>query len=297
MGAKAMLEVEARAKINWTLDVTGKRADGYHTLDMLMQSVSLCDKLTLSKAEGFSLTLSRGARVPDDGKNLVLRAAHALEDFTGKPCGAAMTLEKHIPVAAGMGGGSADAAGVLVGLNQLWDLGLSHAQLEEIGLTIGADVPFCIRGGLARAQGVGEVLTPLNAGREIWLLAIQPCRGLSTKDVFGALQWDAIDDANRPQTDKAIAALAKGNIPALAGSIGNVLQPIAKALRPPIGEAIDALRGQGALVAQMTGSGSAVIGAFANARMCRAALNHLRTVYRGCRMMSTQAQGIVVREK
>ena len=146
-----MLEIQAHAKINWTLDAVGKRPDGYHELDMLMQSVSLHDTLTMQEADSLVLMLSQGARVPDDGNNLVLRAARRLMEATGVERGAIMTLQKRIPVAAGMGGGSADAAAVLVGLNRLWRLGLKQTELEEIGLSIGADVPFCVRGGLVRA--------------------------------------------------------------------------------------------------------------------------------------------------
>ena len=156
------LSIQARAKINWTLDVVGTLPNGYHDLDMLMQSVTLCDQLTIEDAPECTLSVRmQGGFVPADGNNLVLRAARALQEATGETRGARMTLRKYIPVAAGMGGGSSDAAAARKGRNVLWNLGLTDERLEEIGLTIGADVPFCIRGGLQRARGVGERLTPL----------------------------------------------------------------------------------------------------------------------------------------
>ena len=181
MGMK--LKIQARAKINWTLDVVGTLPNGYHDLDMLMQSVTLCDQMTMEEAPQLSLYVRAQGRafVPADGNNLVLKAAAALQAATGCTRGARITLKKYIPVAAGMGGGSSDAAAALVGLNRLWGLGLSADRLEEIGLTVGADVPFCVRGGLQRAQGVGERLTPLAMKKPLYLVAFQPCRGLSTK--------------------------------------------------------------------------------------------------------------------
>ncbi len=292
-----MIEVAARAKINWTLDILGKRADGYHELDMLMQTVTLADTLLLGEADELSLTIGRGVRMRPNEDNLVLRAARALAQHAGISRGAAITLEKRIPIGAGMGGGSADAAGVLVGLNALWGLGLGMDALERIGLTLGADVPFCVRGGLARATGVGEQLTPLNIARPIWLVSVQPCRGLSTRDVFGTFRLDAVDPAVRPDNDAAAAALAQGDLAALAHSMGNVLEPVAVSLRPEIGEALARLRALGAIHAQMTGSGSAVYGIFAVAKTARAAWDKMRASYRNCAMISTAQEGIVLRNR
>ena len=231
-----MLRLQARAKINWTLDVLGKRPDGYHELDMLLQSVTLHDTLTLAPADAHSAELTlemRGwPRVRANERNLVLRAARALGEAAGVVRGARMTLKKRIPVGAGMGGGSADAAAALVGLNELWGLNLPAGDLERIGLTVGADVPFCVRGGLQRAGGVGEALRPLDAPRTIWLVAVQPCRGLSTRDVFGSLRADGLDARHRPDNDAAVAALRAGDLEALAAAMGNALAPAAAALRP-----------------------------------------------------------------
>lgn len=289
------LSIQARAKINWTLDVVGTLPSGYHDLDMLMQSVTLCDRLTIEDAAECTLSVRmQGGYVPADGSNLVLRAARALQEATGETRGARMTLRKYIPVAAGMGGGSSDAAAALKGLNLLWGLGLPDERLEEIGLTIGADVPFCIRGGLQRAQGVGERLTPLPLKRPLYLVAFQPCRGLSTKEVFTALHEEGIDPADRPDNDAAQRALAAGDVRLLGRSMGNVLEPVSRRMRPQLDEAIRAIESSGALGARMTGSGSAVFGVYAHAGVCKRAAQQLLQAYPACRMMHTADCGVVI---
>ena len=208
-----------------------------------------------------------------------------------------ITLKKYIPVAAGMGGGSSDAAAALVGLNRLWGLGLSPDKLEEIGLTVGADVPFCIRGGLQRAKGVGEKLTPLAMKKPLYLVAFQPCRGLSTKEVFTALHEDSIRDEDRPDNEAAQRALACGDVRALGSALGNVLEPVSRRMRPEIDRAICAIEENGAVGARMTGSGSAVFGVFMHAGACRRATERLVTAYPACRMMRTAAHGILIEEE
>jgi len=293
------LKIQARAKINWTLDVVGVLENGYHDLDMLMQSVTLCDQMTMEDADTLSLSLRSGAGtfVPADESNLVLRAARALAAHTGCERGAAITLRKYIPVAAGMGGGSSDAAAALKGLNELWGLGLPDDELEKIGLTIGADVPFCIRGGLQRAQGVGERLTPLTLKRPLYLVAFQPCKGLSTKEVFASLHEDGIRDEDRPDNDKAAQALENGNVRLLGKSMGNVLEPVSRRMRPDIDRAIRDIEAAGAVGARMTGSGSAVFGVFLHAGACRNAVQELQKTYPACRMMRTAECGVVVEKE
>ena len=196
-----------------------------------------------------------------------------------------------------MGGGSSDAAAALVGLNRLWGLGLSADRLEEIGLTVGADVPFCVRGGLQRAQGVGERLTPLAMKKPLYLVAFQPCRGLSTKDVFTALHEDGIRGEDRPDNDAAQRALAAGDVRALGAALGNVLEPVSRRMRPEIDRAIRAIEESGAVGARMTGSGSAVFGVFMHAGACRRAADRLAAAYPTCRMMRTAAHGVVVEKE
>ena len=289
------MRLKARAKINWTLDIVGQRADGYHLMDMLMQPVTLADDITLTPAKEITLTTGGTPLLPADEKHLAFRAAMALKAHTGYPGGAAIHVEKHIPVGAGMGGGSADAAGVLIGLNKMWGLALPQSELEIIGLRLGADVPFCIRGGLTRTTGIGEVMEDLPCGRSWPLVVIQPCEGLSTKEIFTAYHEGVVDA--RPDNAAAALALARGNAQTLSAAMANVMQPVSEARRPGIHEAIQALKAQGAFAAQMTGSGSAVFGAFADeasaARACEALRNRWERTY----LCSTCTESVVFEDE
>lgn len=315
-----MLRVKARAKINWTLDITGVRADGYHLMDMLMSSVELCDTLWLEKADALTLAVEKpqaegcskqqNARnlsekpqrpeadqatalpVPLDERNLVIKAAKALQGETGYAGGASMRLVKRIPVGAGMGGGSADAAAALVGLNELWGLGLPKDRLLSIGLAIGADVPFLVTGGFARVQGIGDILLPLPVPRPSPLVVVQPCEGLSTPEIFHA--FDATYDGGivRPQADMAAKALQTSNMVLLASSASNVMEPVSVAKRPQIGEAICMLEQYGAAKAMMTGSGSAVFGVFADKTQATEACERLSRQYEHIWLTQTAQEGI-----
>ena len=173
--------LHAYAKINWALDTVGLRDDGYHLLDTIMQSVSLHDDITIELDSKLSLSVVDAPHVPNDESNLILRTAEALRQHTGTTSGAHITLRKRIPVGAGLGGGSTDAAVVLRALNDLWELRLPEETLYEIGLSLGADVPFCLHRGLCRAQGIGEILTPFTAKKQYPLILIQPCQRRNRK--------------------------------------------------------------------------------------------------------------------
>ena len=272
-----MLCLKAHAKINWTLDIHGIREDGYHLMEMLMQTVEMHDTLWLEAAEELVLENAAdetgtpikdstdgmsSAAVTYDEKNLVYRAAKLLKNTYGVEKGARMRLLKKIPSGAGMGGGSADAAAALKGLNELWKLHLSQEELLKLGLSLGADVPFMLTGGLAHVSGIGEVIRPLEPAPEIWLVMLQPCGGLSTKEVFGA--FDALDPAKlaRPDTSKAQQALLEGNLVTLGTAMNNVLEGVSAAVRPALGEAAWELERLGAVRGMMTGSGSVVYGVF-----------------------------------
>ncbi len=190
-----------------------------------------------------------------------------------------------------MGGGSADAAGVLVGLNRLWQLHLSQDELEAVGLTLGADVPFCLRGSLQRVQGIGEKMTPLPCKKMLPLCVIQPCEGLSTGAVFKAYHSESIHAS--PQTQQAMEALQQGDLPKLAASLGNVLQGVSEGMRPAIGQAIQSLREAGAVTAWMTGSGSAVFGVFEDNASAEQARERLHQQYDRCWVCATCMDSIV----
>ena len=282
--------IQAFAKINWSLDITGVRDDGYHLMDMLMQPVSLADEITLEPSGTLSITTGGYPHSRADETNLAWRAAAALKEATGYPGGVSIHVHKAIPIGAGMGGGSSDAAGVLFGLNRLWGTGLSSGALEQIGLTLGADVPFALRGGLSRTRGIGEILENYTNKYSYWLVVIQPCAGLSTAKVFSL--WKETAPSVRPDTDAALSALETGDFPKLCGSIGNVLQPVACRLRPEIESACAALVREGASAARMTGSGSAVFGVFRNAATAEKAYRSLAPAEKNIYLCHTQQDSL-----
>ena len=261
----------AHAKINWSLNITGLRADGYHLLDMLMQTIDLHDTLEIEPAVGLSLTVDD---TPAGEENLVLRAAMALNRHAGTRRGARMALIKRIPARAGLGGGSADCATALRALNGLWGLGLSEVELLEIGLSLGADVPFCLTGGLARVRGIGEDILPVPQAPSIPLVLVVPGGGLSTGAVFSL--WDR---GGYPEVRLDKAALAgaviAGRLDEVDRLCANALTSPAVSLMPEIGSLIERMRALGAGAAFMTGSGSAVVGAFADDDAARGAARSL----------------------
>lgn len=264
------LTVKAPAKINWSLSICGDRPDGYHDLDMLMQSIELSDVLTFETSRWLTLDVN-GQRLPSGNRNLVIRAANALNDTMGKHFGAHITLKKHIPSRAGLGGGSADCAATLLALNHMWNLHLPLKTLQQIGLSLGADVPFCLQRGLCRAQGVGEILTPREDAPVIPLAMITPGGGLSTPTVFKA--WNAGGYPMTPvETDALADALLAGDLDRAQELAHNDLEAPAISLMPEIGELIERFRSLGARFVRMTGSGSTVFAAFDSDEAARAAV-------------------------
>lgn len=270
----------AHAKINWALNVTGRRADGYHLLDMLIQRLELADELTLTRADSLTLRVQNQPGLPGDERNLVFRAAQALKAYTGYCGGARLSLTKHIPLQAGLGGGSADAAACLLGLNELWGTGLRLPELSRIAETLGADVPLCLAPGLARAQGIGEQVTPLPGAPSLPLLILQPGHGLATAEVFS--RFATAQKSPAADLEQAQTALLAGSLKGIRDSCRNQLQAAATAMLPEIGEAVDSLVKQGAAFAQMSGSGSAVFGVFDSEQAAQAAHRALRPRWPVC---------------
>ena len=287
--------LRAFAKINWSLDITGIRPDGYHLMDMVMQPVSLFDEIELISSPDLSIVTDGNPPSRADHTNLAWRAADLLRQTCGIKSGVRIMLHKSIPMGAGLGGGSADAAAVLYGLNRLWHLNLSSLQLEKIGLSIGADVPFCLRGGLVRTGGIGELLEDRKCKINYWLLVFQPCRALSTREIFQS--FHASESLPRPDTDNVLTALAEGNAALLSNSIGNVLEPVSAHRCPEITEAVSALKAAGAFAAQMTGSGSAVFGVFRSRILAEKAGNYLKPRYRIIHLCHTQSDSIRIMEE
>jgi 4-diphosphocytidyl-2-C-methyl-D-erythritol kinase len=267
-GPTRRLVLNAAAKVNLVLEVLGKREDGYHELVTVMQAVDLSDKVTIEDGDVLELE-SRVPGVPTDGQNLALRAATALCEAAGITRGARITLDKRIPVAAGLGGGSADAAAVLVGLNRLWRLRWSVARLEEVGTRLGMDVPFFLHGGRALATGRGERIERLRSS-SLGLVLVNPRFAVSTAEMYGRVAPEMYTDGRHAKT---LAGGFGGRTPArVAATLYNGLQEAAVAAYPQIGRIRAALLAAGALGALMSGSGPTVFGvarSFEHARQIR----------------------------
>ena len=253
--------ISANAKINLGLDVTGRRDDGYHLVRMVMQELELCDTLTIEEAaeEGVRLETDR-ADLPADGTNLICKAAGLFlnEYCPGK--GVRISLRKRIPMAAGLAGGSADAAAALRGLDRLFGRGLSMEELCRMGVRIGADVPFCLMGGAALAEGIGEILTPLPAMPACRIVLVKPPCAVSTADVYRA--FDGETRVAHPDIDGQARAMRNGDLKEVLARMGNVLAPVTARKYPGIRTIRERLLDCGAEGAQMSGSGPTVFGAF-----------------------------------
>jgi 4-diphosphocytidyl-2C-methyl-D-erythritol kinase len=260
----------AYAKINLTLDIAGKKTDGYHLLRMVMQSVSLCDRLTLTQgAPGIRLRCGR-ADVPCDESNTVYKAAAAFFAYSGKLSCIDITIEKNIPSQAGLGGGSADAAAALHALNALYHTGYSVETLCKIGLQAGADVPFCVLGGTALAEGIGERLTALPPLPHCFLVICKPPVGVNTKRAYALADSLRVAGMN---TEPMLEAIRSGSLSAAASALGNDFERVVRL--KDVESIKQVLCLAGALGACMTGSGSAVYGIFEEksaAAACKAEL-------------------------
>lgn len=254
------LTVKAFAKINLSLDVLGTLENGYHEVKMVMQTVSLFDTVELEKRdEGISLSCSLHF-LPTGPENLAYRAAEAFFKETGISGGVRIYLKKHIPVGAGLAGGSSNAAAVLTGLNNLYSANLSTRKLCEIGATLGADVPYCIIGGTRLAEGIGEKLSPLPRLPYCHIVLVKPSFSISTKWAYDNI--DACPSIKHPPTDKLIEALHNNDLNAICDNMGNVLEDVSIAHHPILQEVKADLISLGALGAQMSGSGPTVFGIF-----------------------------------
>lgn len=258
------ITIRAYAKINLALDVLNRRPDGYHTVRMLMQSLALCDTLTLHKTEEPGITLS--ARNPEhypdvtwDEHNLIYKAAKLWMDNYPVRGGVHISIDKQIPSAAGLAGGSSDAAATLKGLNQLFEQNLSMEELQALGLKLGADVPYCILLGTALSEGIGEVLTPLKPAPALYCTLVKPATAVSTKYVYEHLD---LEHAVHPDIDAALTAAREQNILKLCRTLENILEPVAKTICPEIEEIEEKLRELGALGVCMSGSGPTVFGLY-----------------------------------
>ena len=251
---------KAYAKVNLGLDVIGKRADGYHEVKMIMQSIGIHDELTFSRQEkGIDLKIDR-IDLPADGNNLIYRAAKLIKESFGIKEGVRIQLKKRIPIAAGLAGGSTDAAAVFKGMNTLFGLGMSEEKMCELGVKIGADVPYCILGGTALAEGIGEKLTPLPDAPNAVLLLAKPEISVSTKDVYGKLRVEELKF--HPDIDGMTKAILRHDLAGVIERMGNVLENVTAEEYPVIGQIKDFMLNHKAVRAMMSGSGPTVFGIY-----------------------------------
>ena len=250
----------AYAKINLSLDILGTLDNGYHSLKMVMQSISLYDVVTVKKAEsGITLTTNL-PYLPTNENNICYKAAKKFFEYTNIKSGINIDISKRIPVGAGLGGGSSNAASVLKLLNKLFETKLSLKELCGIGATIGADVPFCVLGGTRLAEGIGEKLSPLPKMPKYTILLVKPSFSLSTKTIYDL--YDKCENISHPDTDKIIYGLENNSIYEICEGMGNVLEQTVIPQHPVIQEIKDELLNLGAINAQMSGSGPTVFGIF-----------------------------------
>ena len=269
------MRLRAFAKINLGLDILRKREDGYHEVRMIMQTIQMYDVLEMKRVKkpGISLSVNY-PYIPSDERNLVYKAAKLLMDEFQVKEGVDIRLEKFIPVAAGMAGGSSDAAAAMVGINHLFKLGLSEKDLMDRAVNIGADVPYCIMRGTALAEGIGEKLTRIAQVPDCYVLIGKPGIGVSTKTAYESLQLDKIQ--SHPDIDGMIRDIENGNLLAMTDKMGNVFESGIIGKYPVIGEIKDLMEVNGALKAMMSGSGPTVFGIFDDREKMEAAAAVLR---------------------
>ena len=264
----------AYAKINLCLDVTGRLENGYHLVRMIMQSVDLFDELRFEKTEGEIVITSSREDLSVGEDNLIYKAAALMKEKFGIQGGVKVSLKKNIPMAAGMAGGSSDAACTLKAMNELYDLGLSEEALREIGVKIGADVPYCIMGGTALSEGIGEILTKLPPMPDCVLLLAKPEVGVSTKYVYE--QLDSHEIPSHPDVDGMLGALEKGDLAGITARLSNVLETVTVEKHEVVGQIKRVMLEGGAMGSLMSGSGPTVFGIFENAEKARQAGENVR---------------------
>ncbi len=269
------IELKSLAKINLGLDVLGRRENGYHDVRMIMQSIYLYDEVKIKRTKNPGIEIKTNLYFLPTGKeNIAYKAAEMLIEEFHIEEGVHITLNKHIPVAAGMAGGSSNAAAVLFGMNKMFDLKLTQTELMERGVKLGADVPYCIMRGTVLAEGIGEELTTLTPMPKCFVLIAKPPISVSTKVVYEAL--DSKELVEHPDIDGLIEGLEKGDLKTIASCMGNVLEDVTIPMHPVIEEIKQEMKNAGALNAMMSGSGPTVFGLFETKAAARKAQDRIR---------------------
>lgn len=276
MGSNNDISLKALAKINLGLDVVRRREDGYHEVRMIMQTIQLYDRLDIKRTQEPGIQIQTNLSfLPVNENNLIYKAAKLLMDEFSITDGVSVKLDKRIPVAAGMAGGSTDAAAMLIGVNRLFSLGLTKRQLMEIGVQIGADVPYCIMRGTALAEGIGEALSPLPPMVKCPVLIAKPSISVSTKFVYQNLKLD--DTTIHPDIDRLIDDIKAKNLHDIAAHMGNVLETVTIPNYPVIDEIKKHMLSNGAVGAMMSGSGPTVFGLFDDEDTAKKAYKAMRS--------------------
>lgn len=270
------LEWKARAKINLGLDVCRRLENGYHEVKMIMQSVDIYDELEFKQRRDPDIILSVDSRygLGELSSNLIFRAAKLMKEYYGIRGGIEIHLKKNIPVAAGMAGGSTDAAATMLAMNRMFGLNQPREKLMELALRLGADIPFCILGGTALAEGIGEKLRPLPPPPQVSLLVVKPSIMVSTKWVYETLRVDRL--MHHPDIDGMVAALEAGSLPDITRRMENVMENVTQTKYPIIADIKEAMLEKGALSALMSGSGPSVFGVFEREAQAQEAYDDLK---------------------
>ena len=280
------IKLKTYAKTNLCLDIVGKRSDGYHDLETIMQSLELADELKFCKAPKMSISCNHPS-IPVDEGNLAYQAAKRLLSYAGIKSGVRILIDKRIPVAAGLGGGSTNAAGTLLAVNFLYELNLTIHQLISVGKELGADVPFCLVGGTVLATGIGERLRFLSPLKKAYLVLVKPELSISTKSVYAKVDLNNLQD--RPDIKRATKGIEMGDLSILADSMGNALEPITSLEHPVVKEIKSAMLSLGAAAAQMCGSGPTVFAFCYSMEQAIPIYNHFKGIYQEVFLCETKA--------
>lgn len=271
------MNIKAYAKINLSLDVIGKRKDGYHLLRMIMQSINIHDEITIEEIDNGIIIDSDKPYIPKDERNLAYKAAEIFINKYGIKKGVKIFINKNIPVAAGMAGGSADAAAVLKAMVEMFRVDTSQSELMELGLKIGADIPFCIKGGTALCEGIGEVITPLEPFKNHVIVIVKPNFGLSTKEVYKSLDINKIH--RHPKTDEIIQAIEKNDVHFVSDNLRNVLENVSFRKHNVLRSIKSKIVSMGALGSLMSGSGPTIFGIFDDEKKAQQCFEYFKSKY------------------
>lgn len=288
------ISLKSRAKINLSIDVIGKREDGYHIVEMIMQTIDLYDDIKLKELEEDNIIIkSECSYIPLNEDNIVYKAAKLIKEKMDIKKGIEIFIKKNIPVAAGMAGGSSNAAAVLVGLNELWKLGLSKDELRDLGLKLGADVPFCIEGGTALAEGIGEKLTYIKGiNKDVNILVCKPDIFVSTKEVYQSLDIKNIE--KRPDNKLLIEKLKNDDIVSVSNNMVNVLEEVTSKKYSDIKVIENIIAKNGAMGTMMSGSGPTVFGFFDNEEKAQRARVELLENYSQVYVVTSSEKGVEI---